>query len=388
MDLYGPLFRSVLWPAWEARLRGRPTVERLNRLRASQWRPLAELRREQRLALGRLLRHARKHVPFYRERLAEMRWSGDDVDLEQWGALPIVRTEEVRAPRAFARASTVAPRPTIMKSTSGTTGQPFVFGYEPDSEWWRQATKLRGYEWAKFRPGDTAFYLWGMPMTDTSSPARRLKIALDRRVRRETYASCSVLGEKDLRALVDALGRAQPSVLVCYTQAGAELARYVNRHGARRWRDMSVICGAERLYPQQRAELVSAFGPDVFESYGCREVMLIASECDAHDGLHVSMENLLVEIVVTEPDGTQRAAREGEQGEIVITDLHNLAMPFIRYANGDLGVAGSEGPAPAAAPSPGFVRWRGASPTRSATPTAPSSTACRSAICSSGSSTS
>ena len=40
--------------------------------------------------------------------------------------------------------------------TSGTTGEPLVFGYDRDSEYWRQATKLRGYGWAGYRPGDAA----------------------------------------------------------------------------------------------------------------------------------------------------------------------------------------------------------------------------------------
>jgi phenylacetate-CoA ligase len=51
---------------------------------------------------------------------------------------------------------------------------------------------------------------------------------------------------------------------------------------------------------------------------------------------------LIVEVVVTDGDRT-RPARPGESGEVVITDLHNLGMPFIRYANGDLAVAGPEG---------------------------------------------
>jgi phenylacetate-CoA ligase len=81
----------------------------------------------------------------------------------------------------------------------------------------------------------------------------------------------------------------------------------------------------------------------VFETYGSREVMLIASESPAHEGLLVQMENLVVEVVVREPDGRERPAAAGEVGEVVITDLHNFGMPFIRYANGDLAVAGPEG---------------------------------------------
>ena len=67
--------------------------------------------------------------------------------------------------------------------------------------------------------------------------------------------------------------------------------------------------------------------------------MLIGSECEAHDGLHVSMETMIVEVIVRESDGTVRPARAGETGEVAITDLHNLACPMIRYVNGDLAVA-------------------------------------------------
>jgi phenylacetate-CoA ligase len=73
----------------------------------------------------------------------------------------------------------------------------------------------------------------------------------------------------------------------------------------------------------------------VFETYGSREVMLIAAECEAHDGMHVSHENLVVEIMVGD-----RPAKPGETGELVVTDLHNFGMPFIRYRIGDLATAG------------------------------------------------
>jgi phenylacetate-CoA ligase len=55
--------------------------------------------------------------------------------------------------------------------------------------------------------------------------------------------------------------------------------------------------------------------------------------------MHTSMENMIVELVVREPDGAIRAARPGESGEVVVTDLHNLACPMIRYVTGDVAVA-------------------------------------------------
>jgi phenylacetate-CoA ligase len=46
-------------------------------------------------------------------------------------------------------------------------------------------------------------------------------------------------------------------------------------------------------------------------------------------------------VLVRERDGL-RPARPGELGEIAITDLHNYGMPFIRYMNGDLAIAGKQ----------------------------------------------
>jgi phenylacetate-CoA ligase len=49
---------------------------------------------------------------------------------------------------------------------------------------------------------------------------------------------------------------------------------------------------------------------------------------------------------VREPGGSERPARAGELGEVVLTDLHNYGMPFVRYANGDLAIAGPEAVCP------------------------------------------
>ena len=56
--------------------------------------------------------------------------------------------------------------------------------------------------------------------------------------------------------------------------------------------------------------------------------------------MHVADDVRYIETVIN-----GRAAEPGEVGEIVATDLTNLAMPFIRYKNGDLAIR-SEKPCP------------------------------------------
>jgi phenylacetate-CoA ligase len=341
-DLYGAVFRSVLFRAWEGVVRRRPTLKLLAELRLTQWRSADELYAHQSIELARLVHHAYAHVPLYRRRFdAAGVLPGDVRTPDDLRALPILTREEVRE-EGVARASTSPPLPRIRKETSGTSGQPIRFGYDRGSEHWRQAVKLRAYEWAGYRPGDRTLFFWGVPRRDDSI-ALRAKVALDRRSKRETHVPCAVMDRETLSHALSVIVERRPRVLVCYAQAGAELARFLLGQGARGPSDLRVVCGAERLLPHDRRDLVEAFGPAIFDTYGCREVMLIASECEHHDGLHVSAENLVVEIVVRSPDGSERPAEPGERGEVVVTDLHNFGMPFVRYATGDVAIAGAAG---------------------------------------------
>src|SRR4029078_11767360 len=182
------------------------------------------------------------------------------------------------------------------------------------------------------------------PYPPLKSRRTKLKVQGDRALRREHYMDCGRRGERELDEVVGAIPRERPEVLSCASQAVADLARHVVARKLRAWDTIPVICGAERLYPADRVVVEEAFGRAVFETYGCREVMLMATECEAHAGLHTSMETLVVEVVVREGgNGTSRAARPGELGEVVITDLTNHAMPFIRYANGDLAIPAEPG---------------------------------------------
>src|SRR5690606_31785328 len=96
----------------------------------------------------------------------------------------------------------------------------------------------------------------------------------------------------------------------------------------------SIVVGAEKLHQFQREAIERVFGAPVFETYGSREFMLIGAECPEHAGLHITAENLIVEVLGSD----DRPVPAGEEGDVVITDLTNTGMPFIRYRNGDRAV--------------------------------------------------
>jgi len=348
MQIYGPLYRRVLYPAFD-RPEGRAVMDRLRRLRESEWWPHEQLAEYQSRELRRLLVHAYANVPFYRERLDAAGTRPEDIrtpaDLP---LLPLLTREELYA-AGDSRRSTAPPLPTIRKTTSGSTGEPLSFAYDEGSEHWRQAVRMRGYGWAGYRQGDRVLHYWIMPPPATGNLTQRLRrrfrTARYHRRRNERWADAAIRSDERLATVVGLVRRTRPTAIVTYSLAGAELARYVTANGLRTWGTIPVICGAEKLLPADRTAIDEAFGPAVFETYGGRETMLVASECEVHDGLHTQDENLVVEVVVRDPEtGAERPARPGETGEIAVTDLHNLGMPFIRYLNGDLAVAGDASP--------------------------------------------
>jgi phenylacetate-CoA ligase len=339
IDLYGPLLAKALFPAFEA-ARGRPTVGLLRGLHETErWTPGA-LRDLQVGLLRRVLRHAYRHTAFYRKVFDERALVPESItSVDDLARLPLLERPVLRA-SIDARTADVPPLPLITKTTSGSSGEPVTVRYNAESRYWRDATRWRGYGWGGYRIGMRAMHYWGM---GPPSPSwwKRKKVEVDRLVKRDLYVDSTPRGDDALLAAVGAIRRFRPHVIVAYANGAGALAKLVNDRNLRDWDAIPVLTGAERLLPHDRAAIEQAFGP-AFDTYGCREVMLIGSECEAHDGMHVSMENLIVELIVREPDGAVRAARAGESGEVVVTDLHNLACPMIRYVTGDLAVARSD----------------------------------------------
>jgi len=335
-DPYGVLLGRALYPAWE-RLRGRPTFALLHHLQRTERASLDELTTMRSGYLRRLVDHAYEHTTHYRRAFDAAGLVPSDITtFDDIRKLPLLE-------RAIAQTSVDArtaawPDVAVTKTTSGSTGQPLEVRFSAESRYWRDAMRWRGFGWANYRMGNKAMHLWGVAAVPPSR-LMRAKIALDRKLRRDVYTSCMVRSNEHLREMVELIRTEKPQVLAGYAQALADLARFVNREGLRTWDTIPVVYGAERLWEHDRQDLAKAFGPAVFETYGCREFMLMGMECEAHDGLHESAENLIVELLVREPGGTTRLARPGEQGEVAVTDLHNLACPFIRYLTGDLATA-------------------------------------------------
>src|SRR6185503_16423776 len=95
-----------------------------------------------------------------------------------------------------------------------------------------------------------------------------------------------------------------------------------------------IVTVGEMLSPAARRFLQEQFCGRVYDRYGAEEVGAVAVECSEHNGMHINVESVIVEVV----DAQGLPVADGQKGKIIITDLLNFNMPFIRYDTRDTGI--------------------------------------------------
>jgi phenylacetate-CoA ligase len=222
----------------------------------------------------------------------------------------------------------------ITKSTGGSTGTPVTFDLDLNSNDRRTAAWHRGYAWAAAPPGTRQFYLWGVDLRPRTR-VQRFKESLWNRLHRKTVCNSFEMTHKCAPQIAARLARCRPHAIVAYVKPLYELARGLDEQGIQPYSPRSIVVGAEKLHSFERELIERVFRSPVFETYGSREFMLIAAECEQHRGLHITSEHLLVELL----DDKDKPVEPGEEGNVVVTDLFNYGMPFIRYRTGDRAIA-------------------------------------------------
>ena len=330
-------FRHVLIPAYESLYQRRKTLKYLADLERTQWLSPGEIAEIQTAALQRMLRHAAETCPYYREAWQAAGLSPADVrstaDFARW---PVIGKPEIREHRLTMR-STLDLGKLISKSTGGSTGVPVHIDLDRTSNERRTAAMFRGYGWAGGGPGSKQFHLWGVPL-DNRPQWKQWKDKLYAAILRRKMVNSFELSDETAPRILATLNSHRPDVVVAYTGALYQFARMLEERNLKPYSPKSLIVGAEKLHDFQRQTIESVFQAPVFETYGSREFMMIGGECSEHRGLHLTSEQLLVEIL----DDDGRPTPAGEVGNVVVTDLYNYGMPLIRYAIGDQAIAGFE----------------------------------------------
>ncbi len=308
-------------------------------LHKTQWLSLGDMRELQDEKLRRLIRHAYRNVPYYRAKMKEANVTPEDIrGQEDLHKLPFLTKDLVRKHLYFDIMSTNHDKSQVLKiTTSGSTGLPFVCYADRTQLEFRWAATLRAQEWTGYRFGDPTVRLWHQTLGMSKSQVAR-ELA-DAYLSNRSFVPVFELSDAKLEGMIQTIASKNPVLIDGYAEAFDFLAQYIRtRSGDIGCKPKGLMSSAQSLPQASREIIEKAFGCRVFDKYGSREFSGIAYECDAHAGHHVVGEGYIVELLV---DG--RPAKPGEIGEVVITDLNNYCMPFIRYRIGDLAEAMADG---------------------------------------------
>lgn len=215
--------------------------------------------------------------------------------------------------------------------TSGTTGKPMYWLDTDESwQWWAGCWKTI-FEAAGVEPADRIFFAFSFgPFIGFWSAwegARKLG------------ALAISGGSQSTIQRLQAIINYQATVLVCTPTYALHMAAEARAAGidlANGSKIRITIHAGEpgASIPSTRKRIEDAWGAKCYDHPGATEVGAFGFECQARPGgVHVNEREFIAEVIDPE---TGEPVKEGEQGELIMTNLGRFGSPIIRYRTGDL----------------------------------------------------
>ncbi|MBV9836435.1 MAG: phenylacetate--CoA ligase family protein [Alphaproteobacteria bacterium] len=316
----------------------------LFQLEQSQWWSQDRLRQGQETQLRQLLAHADAQVPFWRGKLRALIDAADSAAFwTRWHAQPLLTRRQIQdaGDKLISAAMPEGHGDLAEIFTSGSTGKPIR---AVRSEMWEvlwSAFTVREHLWhrrdlgaklAAIRtstkgkalwPDGERLEHWGFSTGDIFKTGPCVSLNITTPIERQ----------------LEWLEREAPDYLLTHPTMLDRLLRAGGDFRPKRLKQVLTI--SEILAPGLRALCRERWGVTVIDTYSTRECGYLAFQCPEHEHYHLQAESALVEIL----DESGAPTRPGAIGRVVVTPLHNLAMPLLRYDIGDYAETGN-GPCP------------------------------------------
>lgn len=314
--------------------------------------PLLHLRAEQRERLDRIVRHAREHVPYYREIAPpSQKYEPEEAIAATLASIqPLDKSVYRERWREFL-ATNVAPHRRVRISTSGTTGTALRLFATPErvaesfAAVWRQR---RSFGANVEDPNITFNGRMIVPFRQQEPPFWRRNAWAG-----QTLFSVYHMSPANMPTYVQAVNDTPARYAQGYPSALHLVARAMlaEKRPLPAGRLVAVFTSSESLLEFQRDVIAEAFNAPVRDHYACSELAVSMGAC-THDRLHVDMEYCIVEVEPIEE------TPEYVRGPLLVTGLGNEALPFLRYRIGDVGTR-AKTPCPCGRPGDSFLSIEG-----------------------------
>jgi len=287
--------------------------------------------------LNAILNHAYNKVPYYKNIFDQYQIAKNGKvrlkNISDINKIPFLTKEIIRREGGNLYSIDHTQRKSYQNASGGSTGEPTLFLQDHDYHVSNMANFTMIMGWRGSDPYDSVVKFWGAAQ-DTYHGKKPMKEKIIDYLRNRIVYNTFNMNPEDIKIYIDTLNRVKPKLIIGYADTLHEIAKFAKENDIHLDRQNAVHSAAGNLDDMMRKDIEEVFQCKVFNHYGSRETGAIASECSAHDGMHLIMEHTLLEIVNSEGE----ACAPGEEGEIVLTTLSNYSMPLIRYKIGDIGI--------------------------------------------------
>ncbi|MFZ5568866.1 MAG: phenylacetate--CoA ligase family protein [Thermodesulfobacteriota bacterium] len=330
-SLHGRIIHKILFPLNEKR-EGTNILGALEVLEKSQYWSRERLAEWQFNRLKLVLNQAYEHTVLYRRRFDEIGFHPRDFrDFSDLRKLPLLRKMDLKNHLNELIADNYPEKDIHESTTGGTTADYTVFYRDNASLNFKLASTMRHDRWCGWDIGEKEAIVWPASIDFRGEKNWKSFIRnqlLDRRLR----IFAGVLDEKTLHDICRQLERFRPCLMRGFPNPISVMADFIESGNRYHIQPGAIKSVGEPLSSRAREQFKKVFHCDVFDYYLSRESGTIASECEKHFKMHMNAETLYIEFLKN-----GQPVENGESGDVVVTDLFNLGMPFIRYQVGDIG---------------------------------------------------
>ncbi|MFH0865403.1 MAG: hypothetical protein V1904_04380 [Bacteroidota bacterium] len=277
----------------------------------------------------KLINHAYCHVPYYTNIFNKLKITPSSfTKIQDIKHLPVLTRADIQEHNQglISRDFTERNKKYFRSSSSGTTGTPISYLHDRDGESSGNAAIYVLWQLSGWNFNNRGIHIWGNPdsISHWDKPASRAKRYI---FQQKNIAAFLLNDTKNLYEITKNLLVFKPDYIDGYPGSIYSLAEYLLEKNIKFPKCRYVFTTAENLPDYQRTIIEKAIGP-VFDYYGCGEINSIASQIAGNSRYYIFDPHVYVE--------TEENDAANELKEIIVTDLDNLIMPFIRYKTGDL----------------------------------------------------
>ncbi|MBC7765260.1 MAG: phenylacetate--CoA ligase [Hyphomonadaceae bacterium] len=289
-----------------------------------------DMRAVQSERLADCVRRVYHNVPFFRAKMDEMGVSPDDIrSVDDLKKLPFTTKQDLRDTYPYGSFATPMSDIVRIHASSGTTGKQTVVGYtKNDLRTWSEVM-ARTLTAAEATKHDFVQVAYGYGLFTGG-----LGVHYGTEYIGATVIPISGGNSKRQVQVMQDFGT---TVLACTPSYSLSLAETLLELEVKPadLKLKSVVLGAEPWTNEMRKDIEQKLGVHAYDIYGLSEIIGpgVAFECECQNGLHISEDHFIPEII--NPD-TGEVLAEGEVGELVFTTVTKEGLPLIRYRTRDI----------------------------------------------------